>query len=674
MRRAPDLFWKAFDALPVPVLVVDDAGTILHANGACTKLADGVEILSRPLASFFVAEDGPAIAKLIADGFAGGYEDTPVFTAPADGQTVQVVLQALSVLPGAGGQRQLAMRCELRAEAGAPEPPAPAGPDLAAEIAALQRVARRAGPDRRRDARRADAPLRGARRAARTGQRRPPRAGRAARPARDRAARPRARARAGADRGGEDRSSSSASSPSGTHGSRRRAGAGPAGGEHRGAVDAAQRARRVAAAHDQPGRRRRAHRGALRRHRNVRAPGGGGAEDRPRRRAAADARARSGPGRRRGRAGPRRRGRRGGARGDQETAQGPAATTPPRRRPPSCSGRSTSCAPRSSRSRTPARSSRSCSTRTPRTWNRRSRTTKNASKPWARASRTSVPRSRRSRARAEAPPSGRAAARPAPRVPTSPRTRRASSRPSRPCRAGSRTVPLTRHQVVSWRKPKFSRTPRPKQQQVATARIAPERHLLEHHGRQRDQRAVDAPTAGRCSSAKRQSIRPKQSAPDGQDVARDLDDRPERLEQDVVRQRQQADHAVARVAHHAAVVAEHLAEAALPAVALAPRIARRLRHLGPAHRVGQEDDAVRLLALAADAVQAHAPAPCPRRSCRARSRRRRSRPAAEDAERAGDDEQRAHRRLQPTRPARNARRYSTTWNIASQLLGQPAPR
>ena len=133
----PDLFWKAFDALPVPVLVVDDAGTILHANRAGTKLADGVEILGKPLASFFVAEDGPAIAKLIADGFAGGYEDTPVFTAPADGQTVQVVLQALSVLPGAGGQRQLAMRCELRAEAGAPEPPAPAGPDLAAEIAAL---------------------------------------------------------------------------------------------------------------------------------------------------------------------------------------------------------------------------------------------------------------------------------------------------------------------------------------------------------------------------------------------------------------------------------------------------------------------------------------------------------------------------------------------------------
>jgi PPK2 family polyphosphate:nucleotide phosphotransferase len=38
----PDLFWKAFDALPVPVLVVDDAGAILHANRAGTKLADGV--------------------------------------------------------------------------------------------------------------------------------------------------------------------------------------------------------------------------------------------------------------------------------------------------------------------------------------------------------------------------------------------------------------------------------------------------------------------------------------------------------------------------------------------------------------------------------------------------------------------------------------------------------
>ncbi len=130
------LFWKAFDALPVPVLVVDATGTILHANGACTKLAAGVPIVDQPLASIFVAEDGPAIAKLIADGLAGGYEDTPVFTAPADGQTVQVVLQALSVLPGAAGRAELALRCELRANPAEVEPPA-AGPDLAAEIVAL---------------------------------------------------------------------------------------------------------------------------------------------------------------------------------------------------------------------------------------------------------------------------------------------------------------------------------------------------------------------------------------------------------------------------------------------------------------------------------------------------------------------------------------------------------
>jgi len=128
------LFWKAFDALPVPVFVVDAAGTILHANAACTKLAGGVPTVDQPLASFFVAEDAAAIAKLIADGLAGGYEDTPVFTAPADGQTVQVVLQALSVLPGAGDRRELALRCELRAEPTEAEAPAQ---DLAAEIAAL---------------------------------------------------------------------------------------------------------------------------------------------------------------------------------------------------------------------------------------------------------------------------------------------------------------------------------------------------------------------------------------------------------------------------------------------------------------------------------------------------------------------------------------------------------
>ena len=133
------LFWKAFDALPVPVIVVDAAGEIRHANDACSKLVAGDDLVGKALASFFVADDGPAIAKLIADGLAGGYEDTPVFTAPADGKTVQVVLQALSVLPGAGDRAVLALRCELRAEPIAPEPEltAPVVADLAEEVAAL---------------------------------------------------------------------------------------------------------------------------------------------------------------------------------------------------------------------------------------------------------------------------------------------------------------------------------------------------------------------------------------------------------------------------------------------------------------------------------------------------------------------------------------------------------
>lgn len=130
-----DLFWKAFDALPVPVLVVDAAGTIVHANAACSRLAEGLELDGRALASLFVSGDAGAIAALIANGLAGGQHDAPVLTAPADGSGVQVVLQALSVLPGAAGRSELALRCELRAEA--PAVVAPAGPDLAAEVAAL---------------------------------------------------------------------------------------------------------------------------------------------------------------------------------------------------------------------------------------------------------------------------------------------------------------------------------------------------------------------------------------------------------------------------------------------------------------------------------------------------------------------------------------------------------
>jgi hypothetical protein len=131
-----DLFWKAFDALPVPVLVVDATGTIVHANHACARLADDSALDGKTLASFFVADDGPAIARLIADGLAGGQHDTPVVTASADGKNAQVMLQALSMLPGHDGP-VLALRCELRVEPTAAVEPEPARPDLAAEVAAL---------------------------------------------------------------------------------------------------------------------------------------------------------------------------------------------------------------------------------------------------------------------------------------------------------------------------------------------------------------------------------------------------------------------------------------------------------------------------------------------------------------------------------------------------------
>jgi hypothetical protein len=136
-----ELFWKAFDALPVPVILVDESGTIVHLNAACTTLANGVEVEGRQLASFYVADDAAGIGRLIANGFARKYDEAPTFTAPtADGtSTVQITLQALSVVPGPAGQSQLAMRVELRAEPQIAPAPVPAGPDLSARVEALSR-------------------------------------------------------------------------------------------------------------------------------------------------------------------------------------------------------------------------------------------------------------------------------------------------------------------------------------------------------------------------------------------------------------------------------------------------------------------------------------------------------------------------------------------------------
>ncbi len=131
-----DLFWKAFDALPVPVVVVDEGGTIVHANAACTKLANGVEFEGRQLASFFATEDAAGHRPIDRRRLRRQATTTaPTFSAPtADGaSTVQIMLQPLSVLPGPAGRSQLAMRssCAPKRSLKSPSPrPGPTSPPM----------------------------------------------------------------------------------------------------------------------------------------------------------------------------------------------------------------------------------------------------------------------------------------------------------------------------------------------------------------------------------------------------------------------------------------------------------------------------------------------------------------------------------------------------------------
>ena len=133
---AHDVIWQAFEALPVAVVVVDAAGTIVHANAACARLADGAALDGRALSSFFAPEHHQAVAGLVEDGLAQRQDGTLIEAPPLDGDGVHVVLEALSVIPGANGQPTLAVRCELRSDRPA-EPPAPPVADLTADVATL---------------------------------------------------------------------------------------------------------------------------------------------------------------------------------------------------------------------------------------------------------------------------------------------------------------------------------------------------------------------------------------------------------------------------------------------------------------------------------------------------------------------------------------------------------
>ena len=128
------------------------------------------------------------------------------------------------------------------------------------------------------------------------------------------------------------------------------------------------------------------------------------------------------------------------------------------------------------------------------------------------------------------------------------------------------------------------------------------------------------------------------------DVAGELDQRAERLEDHEVRHREQADRAVAAASDHAPVPPQGLDQAAVPAVALARQHPQRGRRLGPADGVGDEHDAVVLAPLAAVAVQAHDELGVLADGRRVVAARVDHGLAAEQAEGAGDDEQRADAR------------------------------
>src|SRR5206468_1237448 len=96
--------------------------------------------------------------------------------------------------------------------------------------------------------------------------------------------------------------------------------------------------------------------------------------------------------------------------------------------------------------------------------------------------------------------------------------------------------------------------------------------------------------------------RPRQ---DDDDVAEDLDERAEGLEDHEVREGHQAQAPVARIEEHPPVTPQALEHAAVPAIALAEEDLPARRDLGPADRIGDEDDPVLAPGLAHRLVQTH---------------------------------------------------------------------
>ena len=130
---------------------------------------------------------------------------------------------------------------------------------------------------------------------------------------------------------------------------------------------------------------------------------------------------------------------------------------------------------------------------------------------------------------------------------------------------------------------------------------------------------------------------------DGEGEPSEREHRAEELEHREVRHRDQADPAVARVEEHPLMSAEPFPEPSLPSAALAAERRELLEDLGPADRIRDEGDAVRLTSVAQVAVEAEESARSPRRRSRS-STRQRSRAATGGTVRsAGDDAERVPR-------------------------------
>jgi PAS domain-containing protein len=128
-----DLYLRVFDALPVPVIVVNQAGRITVANISASRrlAAPGEEMMiGRRLASMLAPDAAEPLAALLEAAFDGRQGRPLATTLAAD--DLPIALRPISLVPGADDGPELAIRCETRlrpiASARPPKETEPAAP------------------------------------------------------------------------------------------------------------------------------------------------------------------------------------------------------------------------------------------------------------------------------------------------------------------------------------------------------------------------------------------------------------------------------------------------------------------------------------------------------------------------------------------------------------------